>query len=76
MPCDKDLAEATIKVLAATGGFLGGTSMLIYMKPSDLADAVRRVIVSIVAAAMLTVPVAEKIFDTYGSEIIMGLLLL
>ena len=72
MPCDKDIPEATIKVLSATGGFLGGTSMMLYMKPVSMLDAIRRVAISVISSAMLTMPIAEKFFDHFGSEVIMG----
>ena len=72
MPCPADLPETAVKVLSSTGGFLGGSSMLLYMRPANIGDAVRRCVVSVVAAAMLTGPVADKLFDQTGSEILMG----
>ena len=72
MPCPADLPETAVKVLSSTGGFLGGSSMMLYMRPVNLADAARRCVVSVIAAAMLTVPIASKMFDQSGSEILMG----
>lgn len=71
-PCPPELPETAVKLLSSTGGLLGGSSMLLYMRPVDIADAIRRCVVSVVAAAMLTVPIASKMFDQTGSEIIMG----
>ena len=72
MPCPADITETAVKLLSSTGGFLGGSSMMLYMRPANIGDAARRCVVSVVAAAMLTVPVADKIFDQAGSEILMG----
>jgi hypothetical protein len=71
IPC-VDLTEASVKIFSATGGFLGGTSMMLYMRPSGMLDAIRRCIVSVLSSSMLTVPVAEKIFDEVGAEVVMG----
>lgn len=71
MPC-AELTEMSVKILASTGGFLGGTSMLLYMRPAGAMDAARRIVVSTMSAAMLTVPVADKLFEQTGSEIVMG----
>lgn len=70
--CPPDLPETAVKLLSSTGGLLGGSSMLLYMRPAGVVDAIRRCVVSVVSAAMLTVPVADKLFDQTGSEIIMG----
>jgi hypothetical protein len=70
--CPPELPETAVKLLSSTGGFLGGSSMLLYMRPSSFADAIRRCLVSVVAAAMLTVPIADKVFSSSSSEIIMG----
>lgn len=72
MACPPDVTETAIKLLSSTGGLLGGSSMMLYMRPSSVVDAVRRCVVSVVSAAMLTVPVADKLFDVADSEVIMG----
>lgn len=72
MACD-DLTNLSTNILASTGGVLGGTSMMLYMRPSGIADAVRRVVVSTVSAAFLTVPIADKLFEKPDSEIVMGI---
>lgn len=61
-----------MRVLCAIGGFLGGTSMMLYMRPSSMADALRRIGVSVVLAIMLAEPAAEKVFTKVGSEALMG----
>lgn len=70
--CVRDLADIAVKLISAIGGFLGGSSILVYMPAKDWNDAVKRIGVSIVAAVMLTVPVADKIFDTVDNEVLMG----
>lgn len=72
MPCVKDMTEIAVKLISAIGGFLGGTSILVYMPAKDWADAIKRVGVSMVAAAMLSVPIAGKLFDDVNNENLMG----
>lgn len=72
MPCVPEISEATVKILSATGGFLGGTSMMLYMRPSDAMDGLRRIAISVLAAVMLSALVARELFDSVGSEIVMG----
>lgn len=61
-----------MRVLCLIGGFLGGTSMMLYMRPASIADALRRIVVSVVLAAMVAEPVAERIFSKLNSEVVMG----
>ena len=72
MPCVRDMTEVAVKLISAIGGFLGGTSILVYMPAKDWGDAARRVGVSVVAAAMLSVPIAGKLFDDVNNENLMG----
>lgn len=72
MTCVRDMTEIAAKLLSAIGGFLGGTSILIYMPAKNWTDAVKRVGVSVVAAVMLSVPLAEHIFDKTNNENLMG----
>ena len=72
MPCVKDMTEIAVKLISAIGGFLGGTSILVYMPAKDWSDAARRVGVSVIAAAMLSVPIAGKLFDDVNNENLMG----
>lgn len=71
MPCT-GLTEVSTKILAATGGFLGGTSMLMYMRPPNMQDALRRIVISTLSAVMLSSIVSREVFNTEGSEMIMG----
>lgn len=71
MPC-LELSEMSVKILSAIGGFLGGTSMMLYMRPASLTDALRRIAISVLSAAMLTALAAKEMFGDYGSEIVMG----
>lgn len=71
-PCFGDITELSVKVLSAVGGFLGGTSMLMYMRPVDMTDAIRRMVISVLSAVMLTGLAAKEMFSVTGPEIIMG----
>ena len=75
LPCDEAIVVSSTKVLSAIGGFLGGVSLLAFMKPTSFADGIRRVIVSIAAAVMLAPIAAAKIFDATAdndSQLLMG----
>ena len=72
MPCVKDMTEVAVKVIAAIGGFMGGTSILLYMPASSWSDALKRIGVSVIAATMLGVPIAGKIFEEVNNENLMG----
>ena len=72
MACVADLTEVSVKVLSAVGGFLGGTSMLLYMRPVDMNDAIRRMIISVLSSVMLTGLTAREMFSVSGPEVIMG----
>lgn len=74
-PCDFIVAGVTTKLLSAIGGFLGGVSLLVYMRPSSARDAVVRVGVSIASAVMLSPILTAKLFDAAAdndSQIVMG----
>lgn len=58
------------QLIAAGGGLLGGLSMLVYMRPHNVADGLRRVVVSTVAAALLATLVAEKVFGGKEPELL------
>ncbi len=72
MPCVKDMTEVAVKLISAIGGFMGGTSILLYMPARDWIDALKRVGVSVIAATMLSVPIAGKLFDSVNNENLMG----
>lgn len=75
MDCPSNLNEITMKVMSAFGGFLGGSSLLIYIKPKNIKDGIVRVLVSTAAAATLAPPITLKIFDATAasdSEVLMG----
>jgi hypothetical protein len=60
------------QLIAAGGGFLGGLSMLVYMRPRSVADGVRRVVVSTVASALLATLIAEKLFGSKEPELVVA----
>lgn len=61
MNCPPELTELTTKAMSAAGGFLGGTSLLAYVKPSSVKEALVRIGVSTVAAFMTAPVVTEKL---------------
>lgn len=61
MNCPPELTELTTKAMSAAGGFLGGTSLMAYMRPSGIRDALTRIGVSTVAAFMTAPVVTEKL---------------
>ena len=70
-PCPPELGD-TSRIIATTGGFLGGSSMLLYMRPKNIPDAIVRIVVAVIAAAMLSDVLAEKLFGESTSQAIMG----
>lgn len=60
------------RILSAVGGVLGGTSMLMYMRPANPTQALARVSVSAISAVMLSSIVAMKLFSDTASETVMG----
>lgn len=75
LPCDEAIMVSSSKMISAIGGFLGGASLLMFMKPTSTVDGVRRIIVASVAATMLAPIAAAKIFDATAnndSQILMG----
>lgn len=75
LPCDELTAVSTAKLISAIGGFLGGASLLVFMKPNSVKDGLIRIGVSTAAATMLAPILAVKIFDATAdadSQIVMG----
>lgn len=68
----EQVPELIIKGVSAAGGFLGGTSLLVYMKPKDLKDALMRVGVSTIAALMATPAISLKLLDNENPEVLGG----
>lgn len=66
------MTEVAVKLIAAIGGFMGGTSILLYMPARSWSDALKRIGISIISAIMLAVPVAGKIFDDVNNENLMA----
>lgn len=60
-----------IHLVSAAGGFLGGMSILVYMKPSNLTDALRRIVVGTVAAVFGAEALADKLFGSKDPEYLM-----
>lgn len=75
VPCDEVIIGSSAKVISAVGGFLGGASLLVYIRPKTLNDGVVRVGVSTAAAVMLAPVVVAKVFDANAeadSQLLMG----
>jgi hypothetical protein len=59
-----------LHIVAGSGGFLGGLSMLVYMRPSGMSDGFRRLVLSTVAGSLLAGVMAEKLFGGKEPELI------
>lgn len=66
------ISGESAQILSAVGGLLGGTSMMMYMRPSSSKEALGRVALSVVSAVMLSSIAATKLFSDTSSETIMG----
>lgn len=69
--------EQTVQVLqrliSTAGGFLGGTSLLMFIKPTGIGDAFGRIVVSTATATMLTGFICRKAgLDEDQSETLMA----
>lgn len=67
-----DIADLALKGISAAGGFLGGSSLLVYIKPKDLKEALMRVGVTTIAALMTAPAICFKLLDTEAPEIVGG----
>ncbi len=61
-----------IKGVSAAGGFLGGSSLLVYMKPATLKEALMRVGVTTIAAMMTAPAISLKLLDNDTPEVLGG----
>lgn len=68
----KDSTEIAVRLITAIGGFLGGTSILVYMPAKSLMEAFKRVSVSVIAAGTMAIPITRKLFDEVNDEVLMG----
>ena len=59
----KSITELSAKAMSAAGGFLGGISLMVYIKPKDLKEATIRAAVSTVAALLVAPAITYKIFE-------------
>lgn len=60
-----------VELISAVGGFLGGLSVLIYMRPANTMDGVRRVVISVVASVLGSSAIAFKVFGAKDPEYVM-----
>lgn len=69
------LQEIGARWMSIAGGFLGGTSLMVYLRPTSFGNAVIRAFVSTASAAALTHLVASKVFGVVDGdpEIYMGI---
>lgn len=61
-----------LHLISFTGGFLGGLSMIVYMRPTSITDGIRRLLISTVASVLLSEFVAEKLFGAKDPELVMA----
>lgn len=67
-----DLTDIAIKGISAAGGFLGGSSLLVYIKPTSLKEALMRVGVTTICAIMTAPAISLKFLDTEAPEVLGG----
>lgn len=67
-----DIPDIMVKGVSAAGGFLGGTSLLVYMKPTSLKEAIIRVAVTTVCALMTAPAISLKLLDNETPEVLGG----
>lgn len=67
-----EISATVVKGVSAAGGFLGGSSLLVYMKPKDLKDALMRVAVTTIAATMTAPAISLKLLDNDTPEVLGG----
>ena len=65
-------ADMIVKAVSAAGGFLGGSSLLVYMKPASIKEALMRVAVTTVAATMTAPAISLKLLDNDSPEVLGG----
>ena len=65
-------ADIIVKAVSAAGGFLGGSSLLVYMKPASLKEAIVRVAVTTVTALMTAPAISLKLLDNETPEVLGG----
>lgn len=65
-------ADVIVKAVSAAGGFLGGSSLLVYMRPASLKEAIMRVLVTTVAATMTAPAISLKLLDNETPEVLGG----
>lgn len=58
-----------LHIVTSGGGFLGGLSMLVYMRPRTVREGFSRILVSTVAASLLAALLSEKLFGDETPEL-------
>lgn len=72
MGCIEAASALAAKWVSAAGGFLGGSSLLVYMKPKTLQEAVIRVGVTTITALMVSPAISLKLLDSQAPEVLAG----
>jgi hypothetical protein len=71
MTCLPSVVDGLL-IISCAGGFLGGLSMIVYMRPSSAMDGIRRVVVSTIAGALMAEFTATKLFGSKEPELVMA----
>lgn len=67
------LPEFIAKGISAAGGFLGGSSLLVYMKPATFKEGIIRVLVTTACAVMTAPAISLKLLDNTTPEVVGGI---
>lgn len=69
----ENIPEIVTKGVSAAGGFLGGSSLLVYMKPATIKEGLIRVLVTTACATMTAPAIALKLLDNTTPEVLGGI---
>lgn len=69
MSCCFDLTDIIQHFASAFAAALGGLSMLVYLQPSTIKEALVRVLVSVGAGTTMAPAITKKIFDDPVSDV-------
>ena len=61
------------RLLSFAGGFLGGSSLMAYIRPANLQQAIVRILISTISAMAISPAIAFKLFERVDADVVMGI---